>query len=258
MKIFIPSYKRGDLITTHKIFKNFIDDVVLVIHEFDVENYSHIDVDKIILPNDMKGIGKVRNAILNIARENNISKYGMIDDDIITVGKRNENKYKNFEGRKTSTTGYDKIEVNDEFINNVNLLLDEFAIYSIPLSGFARLRNLSKNQNNLLVNTLMPFTFVFINLDKINSNIQYDENLNLYEDQDFALNVVKSGESVVSDFNYCFNASHKVKGGCFENWNKYSKEEIYQMLVNKHGVEYVKKYTNSRYNNLVFKPLKNK
>ena len=257
MKIFIPSYKRGSLITTHNIFKNFIDDIIIVIHEFDEENYAHIDTDKLVLSDSIRGIGRVRNAILAYARQNNITKYGIIDDDILFVGKRNENKYQNYEGRKSTTAGYDSIEITNEFIDNVSLLLDEFAIYSIPLSGFARLRNLSKTKNNLVINSLMPFTFVFINTDKIDKSINYDTNLRIWEDGDFALKVLKSGENVVSDFNYCFHAHHKIEGGCFEQWSTVSQQEVYDSLIARHDSKYIIKFAGKFYNRINFKHFKN-
>lgn len=258
MKICIPSLNRGNLISTHKVFPNNLSDLILFIHEFDVHNYDHLLLEKQVSSKGVKSVSSDRNRILDYARSKGLEKIGMIDDDIISLNKRNENKYNWFEGRKTTTAGYDAIVANNEFLNRVSLLLDTFAIYSIPMQGFARLTDLSKYRDNLVINKLMPFTFVFMNLSKIDVSIKYDEDLKLYEDQDFALNVVKSGQNVVSDFTYSFTARHKIEGGCFESWSKYSKEEIYQMLVKKHGAEYVRKYTNKRYNNLVFKPLKNK
>lgn len=73
--IVILSRGRWDTITTHKL----IPDATLIITDQEEQKYSHIDIQKKIIPAKIKGISAVRNWVLENMKEKIIV---MFDDDI--------------------------------------------------------------------------------------------------------------------------------------------------------------------------------
>jgi glycosyltransferase involved in cell wall biosynthesis len=73
----IPSRSRWDSISTH----NLLQDFTLVVPESEKEKYQHIQ-DPVTIPDEIKGLGAVRNWILNHFQEECII---MFDDDIRIV-----------------------------------------------------------------------------------------------------------------------------------------------------------------------------
>jgi hypothetical protein len=60
IKIYSPSYRRFDALTTHKIF----NEVIYVVDEIDYPKYK--DVEKIKIKNEIQGnVARVRNYILD-------------------------------------------------------------------------------------------------------------------------------------------------------------------------------------------------
>jgi len=232
MKVLIPSKGRAENLHTIKHFPQ--EDVYVFVQRNEYDEYRKHNPDlQIIVHDKPTGVSNARNAILEWAEENDVKKFFMLDDDIRSIGKYNPHKYKDFPGRKTSTGGYDEVDDTVEFTNDISVLLDTHAAVSVPMSGFARLMS-GLPEDRIKQNSASVFAVFALNLDKTRG-LRYDPNLKIGEDHDFTLQMLHRKENVCVNYKYAYIGDHKVKGGCFEDWNNYKKDDLAALLVEKWG-----------------------
>lgn len=232
MKVLIPSKGRAETLHTIKHFDP--EDVYVFVRAEEFDEYRKHNPDlKLVAHDKPVGVSHARNAILEWAEDNDIKKFFMMDDDIRHFGKYTPTRYQDFPGRKTTTGGYEEVNDLNEFIETTEILLDKYAAVSIPMAGFARLA-VCENEDRLKVNSSSIFAAFALNLDKVRG-LRYDPDLKIGEDHDYTVQILFRNENVCTNYMYSYVGDHKVKGGCFEDWQAYDKQALADRLSEKWG-----------------------
>lgn len=220
-KVYSPSYKRGNLAISHKLFRP--ENFCYVVKESDSKNYTHLGVEILKIPDEKDGsIAKARNWIL----ENKTTEYLiMVDDDLSSVVwtlKRNRIKQTIDEIESHIENGFQLAEDCNAGIWGLNVQNDPmFYRISTPFSFNSPV--------------LGPFLCI------LDSTLRFDENLPLKEDYDFFIQQLRKHRKVLR-LNYLhYNADHQnFEGGCKEYRNiTISENQQKEALIKKWGTDVV-------------------
>ena len=185
MICFIPSKGRPNT-KTYKLFeevgievKHFIEPQEL--DEYDVPN-------KVSILNNDKGIGYVRNFMLNYARENEYYWVLICDDDVTSFGVYNGKTIK-----KDASIWFD--------------ILEKAKKLPFELVGINYTQHAWHEKTSYSINRKFAEVCVLMNIRKIKWD--YRPEFNLKEDRDFALQTIKKGNGVLR-FNHFWFACPDV------------------------------------------------
>jgi hypothetical protein len=180
MICFIPTKGR----TTTKTYKLF-EQVGIEVHHF----IEPQEIDKYNVPNKVsiqgnnKGIGYVRNFMLEYARANNMEWILVCDDDVTAFGIYNGKTVK-----KDASIWFE--------------IMDKAKKLPFEIIGINYTQHAWHEKTNYSVNKKFAEVCVLMNVKKIDWN--YRPEFNLKEDRDFALQTIKNGNGILRFNRYWF------------------------------------------------------
>lgn len=180
MICFIPT--KGRLNTkTYKLFEDVGIEVKHFIEPQEIDKYKIPN--KVSILENNKGIGYVRNFMINYAKENNYQWVLICDDDVTAFGIYNGKTIK-----KDAAIWFD-------IFNKVKNLPFE-------LIGINYTQHAWHEKTNYSINKKYTEVCVLVNVSKINWN--YRSEFNTKEDRDFALQTIKNGNGILRFNHYWF------------------------------------------------------
>lgn len=181
MICFIPT--KGRLNTkTYKLFQDVGIEVKHFIEPQEIEKYN-VPNKVSILEND-KGIGYVRNFMLNYARKNNYDWVLICDDDVTSFGIYNGKTIK-----QDASIWFN--------------ILEKAKKLPFELIGINYTQHAWHEKKSYSINKKFAEVCVLMNVSKINWN--YRANFNLKEDRDFALQTIKNGNGILRFNHFWFS-----------------------------------------------------
>lgn len=211
MIAYIPS--KGRINT--KTYKLFQDEGIEVLHFIEPQEMDKYQVPGMVnIGKNDKGIGYVRNFMLNYAKENKHDWVIMCDDDVRSFG-----VYKNGKTTKTSAGIWKEI-----FKKAVSL---PFEIIGINYTQHAW-----HEKTAYSVNRKFAEVCVLLNVKRINWS--YRPEFNLKEDRDFTLQTIKKGAGVLRFNHYWFSCPDvgTNKGGLQDEYKAKKDEESARKMIN--------------------------
>jgi hypothetical protein len=202
MICFIPT--KGRLNTkTYKLFQEVGIEVFHFIEPQEIDKYE-VPNKVSILEND-KGIGYVRNFMLNYARKNDFDWVLICDDDVASFGIYNG-----------KTVKKDASIWNEIFAKAKQLPFE--------LIGINYTQHAWHEKTKYSVNKKFAEVCVLMNIKKIKWN--YRPEFNLKEDRDFALQTIKNGNGILRFNHYWFSCPDVgTNSGGLQNEYKAKKDE---------------------------------
>lgn len=167
---------------TYKLFQDVGIEVKHFIEPQEIEKYQ-VPNKVSILEND-KGIGYVRNFMLNYARQNNYEWVIICDDDVVSFGIYNGKTIKQ------------DASIWFKILEKVNKLPFE-------LIGINYTQHAWHEKTNYSINKKFAEVCVLMNVSKIKWN--YRPEFNLKEDRDFALQTIKNGNGILRFNHFWFS-----------------------------------------------------
>ena len=202
MICFIPT--KGRLNTkTYKLFQDVGIEVKHFIEPQEIEKYNVPN--KVSILENNKGIGYVRNFMLNYARENNFDWVLICDDDVDHFGVYNKGNIKK------------GADIWFEILNQVKPLPFELVGVNYRQLAWTEKKKYSINKNFVEV-------CVLINVPRVKWG--YRPEFNLKEDRDFVLQTIQKGNGVLRFNKYFYNCpSVGSNSGGLQNEYKSKKDE---------------------------------
>jgi len=225
MKIIIPTYKRVEnQVTLKSIPKDLLNLTYLVCYEEEEGALKKYNVNLIVVPKNIRGIGLKRQYIVDYFKEENIL---FIDDDL------------NFLKRLNGQQKLEKIDNITELYNWVSMCLDK---------GFGIVGCSAQAGNNRFKNNFTYFgriwAFYGINTKILNKhNIRYDQ-IEVMEDFNVVLDLLRYGYRSIINTEFAHNQkASNQSGGCSETRTFEIQKRSALLLAEKHKpfVKVVKK-----------------
>jgi hypothetical protein len=181
MICFIPT--KGRLNTkTHKLFEEV---GIKVFHFIEPQEFEQYQLpNKVSILENNKGIGYVRNFMLNYAKKEALEWVLICDDDVASFGLYNGKTVK-----KDASIWFD--------------ILDKAKKLPFELVGINYTQHAWHEKTKYSVNKKFAEVCVLINVSKIKWN--YRSEFNLKEDRDFALQTIKNGNGILRFNHYWFS-----------------------------------------------------
>jgi len=221
-----PTYKRANDVKV----REWLPDVTLAVHEFEVEEYRKYNGDNIlVLPDSTRGnMAKVRQYILDQVEDGDWVM--MVDDDVEQFGyfgsATNEGNFK----------VYDQ-EQFEEFVQIAQNLCEEAGatMWGVNVSYDPRFY-----REYTPISLSSPVLGTFCVQQKV-KGIQYDARLGLKEDYDIYLQHLRHAHKVLRLNRYWYKAGHLTDAGGCGSYRVYAEEskqmEILQKKWGKHIVK---------------------
>jgi len=180
MICFIPTKGR----TTTKTYKLFEQVGIEVRHFIEPQEIDKYNVpNKVSIQENNKGIGYVRNFMLEYARTNNLEWVLVCDDDVTAFGIYNGKTVK-----KDASIWFE--------------ILDKAKKLPFEMIGINYTQHAWHEKTNYSVNKKFAEVCVLMNVKNIHWN--YRPQFNLKEDRDFALQTIKNGNGILRFNHYWF------------------------------------------------------
>lgn len=180
MICFIPT--KGRLNTkTYKLFKEVNIEVKHFIEPQEIDKYQVPN--KVSILENNKGIGYVRNFMLNYARQNDYEWVIVCDDDVTSFGIYNGKTVK-----KDASIWFE--------------ILEKAKKLPFELVGINYTQHAWHEKTNYSINKKFAEVCILMNIKKIKWN--YSSELNLKVDRDFALQTIKNGNGILRFNHYWF------------------------------------------------------
>jgi hypothetical protein len=188
---------------TYKLFEEVGIEVYHFIEPQEIDNYNVPN--KISIKENNKGIGYVRNFMLEFARHNNYKWVLICDDDVTSFGIYNGKTVK-----KDASIWFDILEKANKL--------------PFELIGINYTQHAWHEKTKYSINKKFAEVCILMNVPKIKWN--YRPEFNLKEDRDFALQTIKNGNGILR-FNHYWFACPDVGSnfGGLQNEYKLKKDE---------------------------------
>lgn len=225
-KVYIPSKGRAGKVTTHNLFL----DSTIICPDSEVDLYKEHHENVIGVPDDVKGITKTRNWILN-----NMDDEWMIqvDDDALSFHMFEEGKIRKF-------IDAEKIH---EIIDNQFQLCDD---WGLKTWGFSMAADYKFYREYTPFSTQGIIAANIIGI--IKNEIRFDERLKVKEDYDYSMQHIAKYKGVLRCMKYGIDVVHLTnEGGCVSYRTKDTEMEAYNVLVQKWGRKVVKLQNNKNF-----------
>lgn len=202
MICFIPT--KGRINTkTYNLFQDVGINVIHFIEPQEIEKYQVPN--KVSILENNKGIGYVRNFMLNYARENNYDWVLICDDDVTAFGIYN--------GKTIKQDASIWFKIFDKVKN-----------LPFELIGINYTQHAWHEKTSYSINKKFAEVCVLLNVSKINWS--YRPEFNLKEDRDFALQTIKYGNGILRFNHYWFSCPDVGSNiGGLQNEYKAKKDE---------------------------------
>jgi len=202
MICFIPTKGRPQT----KTYKLFQDSGIEVKHFIEPQEIDKYQVpNKISIIENDKGIGYVRNFMLNYARANNYEWVIICDDDVVSFGVYNGKTIK-----KDATIWFD--------------ILKKAMSLPFEIIGINYTQHAWHEKTNYSINKKFAEVCILMNVKNIKWN--YRSEFNLKEDRDFALQTIKNGNGILRFNKYWFSCPDVGSNtGGLQNMYKQKKDE---------------------------------
>lgn len=189
-----------------KTYKLFQEVGIKVYHFIEPQEMDSYDVpNKISIKENNKGIGYVRNFMLEFARYNNFDWVLICDDDVTSFGIYNGKTVK-----KDASIWLD--------------ILDKAKKLPFEIIGINYTQHAWHEKTNYSINKKFAEVCVLMNVKKIHWN--YRSEFNLKEDRDFALQTIKNGNGILRFNRYWFSCPDVGSNiGGLQNEYKAKKDE---------------------------------
>jgi len=238
-KIYIPTLGRVDNQITYDILPDFVKKITYLVIQpqelVDIKN-NYPDANLVILPEEIKGIAKTREYIIEFAGD---SIYGMFDDDMEFIRRNINRKTLKKVGDKSQTPMTD--DDWKEMIEKVETWLNgEYTI------GGMRMQGLPPRESDDIEFGKIAQVF-FINGKKISPNkIKWD--IQFSEDIYFILQVLsQGGKTIMTDkFLYTHPNGYFSEGGCSDEGRTVD-SDIHTIREVANRFPHIIKFTNDHY-----------
>jgi hypothetical protein len=202
MICFIPTKGRFKT-KTYKLFNDVGIEVKHFVEPQEIEKYNVPN--KVSILENNKGIGYVRNFMLNYARQNNHEWVLICDDDVTSFGVYNGKTIK-----KDASIWFD--------------ILKKAKKLPFELIGINYTQHAWHEKTSYSINKKFAEVCVLMNVPKIKWN--YRAEFNLKEDRDFALQTIKNGNGILRFNHYWFSCPDVgSNAGGLQNEYKAKKDE---------------------------------
>jgi hypothetical protein len=181
MICFIPTKGRPQT-KTYKLFQDAGIEVKHFIEPQEIDKYQVPN--KVCIVENDKGIGYVRNFMLDYARTNNYEWVIICDDDVVSFGIYNGKTIK-----KDATIWFD--------------ILKKAMSLPFEIIGINYTQHAWHEKTNYSINKKFAEVCILMNVKNINWN--YRSEFNLKEDRDFALQTIKNGNGILRFNKYWFS-----------------------------------------------------
>lgn len=225
-KVYIPSMGRAGIVTSHKLFTNH----TIVCPESEVQEYRKHHDNVLGVPDNIKGITKTRNWILNnIDDEWHIQ----VDDDALSFHMFEQGKMINF---------IDPERIQRILLSQFNMC-DEWGL---------KVWGLSLAADYKFYREYTPFStqgVIGANIIGIIKNpIRFDERLRVKEDYDYAMQHIAKYGGALRLMKYGIDVIHLTnEGGCVSYRTKDVEMDAYKVLLMKWGPKIVKLQNNKNF-----------
>jgi hypothetical protein len=210
LNIFIPSKNRVNNSTLLTFAETQNEKVTIVVEPQDYENYykKFPNFEYLILPINDGGITYVRNFIKQYTEENSISTYWQLDDDLTGFFNR--------QGTKLIRTGFEAL-----YSAQLQFKSNKIALGSLEYRQFAW-----SASKEIILNSFCD-SCVYVDNSKI-TGLRYRDYVSGKEDRDFAMQVIKFGQTTGRTTLYAFSAppNGSNAGGLKEIFYDLGKEKI--------------------------------
>ena len=219
MLIAVPSKGRAGKTTTDKIFKNT---ATFFVPKSEYHQYKDLVKNVVSIPNNIQGITKTRNWILNYTDETRVV---MIDDDIKKLGyvKRNERN------------------VNHISLKNEDFWIDEFTKYfELTEQLDYKIWGVTTDDSTRSAYSYKPIMFKTYALGSImgivnDKEYMFDEEFKVKEDYELCLRHIKEKGGILGiKYLYWANHHYKEDGGCKDYRTVKMEKECIKKLIDKY------------------------
>lgn len=211
-KIVIPSYNRLDNQAAANYLHNLGFDeseiVVFVQNKKDYKQYTKVlDGIATVEFEEANSVSENKNNILRKYRGNNIL---MISDAVKSLQKLDGGKLADVDSR----------EEFDDIVYNCfkRAAKAEATVWGVYPTNNAYFMQDKAEDKNLVIGCFMGYSKKF---DKL-----FDERFRVKEDYWLCCSIIHDGGNVVRFDNLCVNRSHRIKGGCHEDWHNSDANEV--------------------------------
>lgn len=219
MLIAVPSKGRAGKTTTDKIFKNT---ATFFVPKSEYHQYKDLVKNVVSIPNNIQGITKTRNWILNYTDETRVV---MIDDDIkkLAYVKRNERN------------------VNHISLKNEDFWIDEFTKYfELTEQLDYKIWGVTTDDSTRSAYSYKPIMFKTYALGSImgivnDKEYMFDEEFKVKEDYELCLRHIKEKGGILGiKYLYWANHHYKEDGGCKDYRTVKMEKECIKKLIDKY------------------------
>lgn len=231
--IAIPSKGRADRVVTKELFPK--ENILVFAPENELNDYRkhNKDVQIVGVPDEIKGITKTRNYILQYMKKNKVKYHIQVDDDAEYLEEIQNEKRKKLTDYKYIYNLCQKMFILTEDIG--------FKLWGFRLtSGMRDYRCMSP------FTTVMPVVFNIAGI--INNDIWFDERFVVKEDYDYSMMHILKYGGVLRYNKYYIGVTHLFnKGGCASYRNDDIETQMRNLLIKKWGKKYIKTTNDKNY-----------
>lgn len=233
IKIAIPSMGRHDKIYTKNLFPK--ENIIIFVPEKEKILYEKNNKDVKIegVPDEIKGITKTRNYILQYMKKNKIKWHIQVDDDADCI-------YSIENEKQIAITDYKYI---------YNLATKMFVMtedIGFKLWGFRLTKDMRDYRCMSPFMTVMPIGFNIAGI--IDNDIYFDERFIVKEDYDYSIMHILKYGGVLRYNRYYIGVKHLYnEGGCSHYRNDTVEWAMYELLGKKYGKKYIRISNNKNY-----------
>lgn len=241
MLIAIPSMGRADIATSYDMIAESGVTPTMFVPESQYAEYKKRFASVVAIPDDIRGITRARNFILDYADAHG-EKYIMQCDDDARVFFKFENKQ------------WHKIP-NKQIAYHVEIMFQLCADMRTVLWGF----QLTDDRRNY--REFQPFSTTSVIVAScmgiIADGTRFDENLALKEDYDFSLQILRKYRRVIRSNKYIWRVEHQVtRGGCSQYRSMQAELDAIDYLQKKWGTKVVRVHPRKPFEIIVRAPIK--